>query len=188
MTPNKHWFSDFKPLNHGKVYMRNNHVCDVKGIGNIFIKMHDGVTRKLTEVRYVPNLHQNLFSLGYLDSLGLSYKSKTGILRVCKGNLVMIKGFKKERIYILIGKIVCDSTALISKTIPEKTMLWHWRIGHIILYTFTVASYVEEKEPLPIMPFFVCHRRLDAVHDLSPLLGTISDLNLSYGSKYLDES
>ncbi|KAI5653749.1 hypothetical protein M9H77_30936 [Catharanthus roseus] len=49
MTPNKHWFSDFKPLEHGKVFMGNNHVCEIKGIGNVFIKMHDGVTRKLTE-------------------------------------------------------------------------------------------------------------------------------------------
>ncbi|KAI5682399.1 hypothetical protein M9H77_03627 [Catharanthus roseus] len=49
MTPNKHWFSDFKTLDHGKVFMGNNEVCDIKGIGNIFIKMHDGVTRKLIE-------------------------------------------------------------------------------------------------------------------------------------------
>ncbi|KAI5677503.1 hypothetical protein M9H77_08453 [Catharanthus roseus] len=49
MTPNKHWFSEFKHLNQGKVFMGNNQVCDIKGIGNIFIKMHDGVTRKLTE-------------------------------------------------------------------------------------------------------------------------------------------
>ncbi|KAI5673173.1 hypothetical protein M9H77_13537 [Catharanthus roseus] len=49
MTPNKHWFSDFKPLEHGKVFMGNNHVCEIKGIGNVFIKMHDGMTRKLTE-------------------------------------------------------------------------------------------------------------------------------------------
>ncbi|KAI5662081.1 hypothetical protein M9H77_21404 [Catharanthus roseus] len=49
MTPNKHWFSDFKPLEHGKVFMGNNHVCNIKGIGNVFIKMHNGVIRKLTE-------------------------------------------------------------------------------------------------------------------------------------------
>ncbi|KAI5680532.1 hypothetical protein M9H77_01759 [Catharanthus roseus] len=131
MTSNKHWFSHFKPLNQGKVYMGNNQVCDVKGIGNIFIKMHDGVTRKLTEVRYVPDLRRNLISLGYLDSLGLSFKYKNCILRICKGNLVMLKGFKRESLYILIGKTVCNLTALISKTVPEKTMLWHRRIGHI---------------------------------------------------------
>ncbi|KAI5671187.1 hypothetical protein M9H77_11551 [Catharanthus roseus] len=82
--------------------------------GNIFIKMLDGVTGKLTEVRYVPNLPRNLISLSYLDSLGLSFKSKNGILHVCKGNLVMLKGFKRETLYILIGKMVCNFIALIS--------------------------------------------------------------------------
>ncbi|KAI5661862.1 hypothetical protein M9H77_21185 [Catharanthus roseus] len=122
MRPNKHWFSDFKPLNQGKVYIGNNQVCDVKSIGNIFIKIHDGVTRKLIKVRYVSDLRRNLISLSYLDSLGLSFKSKNGILRICKGNLVMLKGFKRESLYILIGKTVCKSTALISKTVPEKTI------------------------------------------------------------------
>ncbi|KAI5677758.1 hypothetical protein M9H77_08708 [Catharanthus roseus] len=122
MTPNKHWFSDFKPLNQGKVYIGNNQDCDVKCIGNIFIKMHDGMTRKLTEVRYVPDLRRNLISLSYLDFFGLSFKSKNGILRICKGNLVMLKGFRRDSLYILIGKIVCNSTALISKTVPEKTI------------------------------------------------------------------
>ncbi|KAI5671196.1 hypothetical protein M9H77_11560 [Catharanthus roseus] len=49
------------------------------------------------------------------DSFGLSFKSKNGILHVCKGNLVMLKGFKRETLYILIGKMVCNFIALISK-------------------------------------------------------------------------
>ncbi|KAI5659336.1 hypothetical protein M9H77_28129 [Catharanthus roseus] len=46
----------------------------------------------------------------------LSFKSKNGILYVWKGNLVMLKGFKRETLYILIGKTVCNSIALISKS------------------------------------------------------------------------
>ncbi|KAI5681938.1 hypothetical protein M9H77_03166 [Catharanthus roseus] len=135
MSPNKHWFSDFKTLNQGKLFMGNNQVCDIKGIGSNFIKMHDGVTKKLTEVRYVPDLRRNLISLSYLDSLGLTFKSKNGILSVCKGNLVMLKGFKKETLYILLGKTVCNSTALISKTVPEKTIengLYHLQKQHLL--------------------------------------------------------
>ncbi|KAI5648811.1 hypothetical protein M9H77_34816 [Catharanthus roseus] len=131
MTPNKHWFSNFKPLEHGKVFMGNNHVSEIKGIGNVFIKMHDGVTRKLTEVRYVPDLRRNLISLGVFDTNDFSYKSENGIMKVCKGALVMLKGFKKDGLYHLIGKTVCEASVLVSKTIPEKTLLWHRRIGHI---------------------------------------------------------
>jgi len=32
--------------------------------------MHDGVVRKLADVRYVPGLRRNLISTGTLDSVG----------------------------------------------------------------------------------------------------------------------
>ncbi|KAI5641000.1 hypothetical protein M9H77_19142 [Catharanthus roseus] len=133
MTPNKHWFSDFKPLEHGKVFMGNNHVCEIKGIGNVFIKMHDGVTRKLTEVRYVPDLRRNLISLGIFDTNGFSNKSENGIM--------------KDGLYHLIRKTVFEASALVSKTVPEKTLLWHRRIGHIMtksnLWIFVTTVYLE---------------------------------------------
>ncbi|KAI5650504.1 hypothetical protein M9H77_36509 [Catharanthus roseus] len=72
------------------------------------------------KVRYVPELRRNLICLAYLDSLGLSFKSKNGILHVCKGNLVMLKDFKRETLYILIGKTVCNSIALISKNCSRE--------------------------------------------------------------------
>ncbi|KAI5657617.1 hypothetical protein M9H77_26410 [Catharanthus roseus] len=115
MTRNKHWFSDFKPLDHGKVFMGN-----IKGIENVFIKMHDGMTRKLTEVRYVPDLRQNLISLGVLDSNGFSHNSENGILR-------------RDVLYTILEKMVYESSALVLKTVPEKIMLWHRRIGHIMM-------------------------------------------------------
>lgn len=43
----------------------------------------------------------------------------------------MLKGFKKYGLYTLFGKTVCESSALISKIVPEKTMLWHRWIGYI---------------------------------------------------------
>ncbi|KAI5671107.1 hypothetical protein M9H77_11471 [Catharanthus roseus] len=51
---------------------------------------------------------------------GLSFKSKNGILHVCKGNLVMLKGLKRETLYILIGKMVCNSIAFISKNCSRE--------------------------------------------------------------------
>ncbi|KAI5662799.1 hypothetical protein M9H77_22122 [Catharanthus roseus] len=130
MTPNKHWFSDFKPLEHGKVFMGNNHVCEIKGIGNVFIKMHDGVTRKLTKVRYVPDLRRNLISLGVFDTNGFSYKSENGIM--------------KDGLYHLIGKTVCEASALVSKTIPEKTLFKiFWVVTKSNLWIFVTIVFLE---------------------------------------------
>lgn len=51
-------------------------------IGSIKLKMHDGMQRILTSVKYVPNLKRNIISLGMLNKSGFNYKSVDGLLRV----------------------------------------------------------------------------------------------------------
>lgn len=47
--------------------MGDNNSQNVVGVGDIAIRMYDGVVRQLREVRYVPNLKRNLISLGTLE-------------------------------------------------------------------------------------------------------------------------
>ena len=58
--------------------MGNDASCKVAGIGNIKIKMFDGVVRTVCDVRHVPDLRKNLISLGTLDCNRFSYKSISG--------------------------------------------------------------------------------------------------------------
>ena len=78
MTSNKDWFNTYKSVNFGFVLMGNDASCKVAGIGNIKIKMFDGVVRTLCDVRHVLDLRKNLISLGTLDCNGFSYKSTSG--------------------------------------------------------------------------------------------------------------
>ncbi|XP_020243104.1 uncharacterized protein LOC109821325 [Asparagus officinalis] len=50
--------------------MGNNHAYKTVGLGDIKIRMHDGVVRTLTDVRHVPDLQKNLISVGASDSVG----------------------------------------------------------------------------------------------------------------------
>ena len=59
--------------------MGNDASCKVTGIGNIRIKMFDGIVRTLCDVRHVPYLRKNLISLGTLNCKGFSYKSTSGV-------------------------------------------------------------------------------------------------------------
>ena len=43
--------------------------CKTVGIGNIRMRMFDGHIRTLTNVRHVPDLKKNLFSLGALEAM-----------------------------------------------------------------------------------------------------------------------
>ena len=53
MSPIRSYFDTFEELDGGRVLMGNNAVCNVEGIGTIKLKLHDGVVRTLSDVRYI---------------------------------------------------------------------------------------------------------------------------------------
>jgi hypothetical protein len=69
-------------------------------MGNIRIKMFDGVVRTLCDVRHVLDVEKNLISLGTLDSNGFSYKSEGGIMKVPKSVMVVMSGAEKFKEYL----------------------------------------------------------------------------------------
>ena len=92
VTPNKDWFDTYRLVNSDFVQMDNDASCKVIGIGNIRIKMFDGVVRTLCDVMHVPDLKKNLISLGALNSNGFCYTSESGVMKVSKGIMTVMKG------------------------------------------------------------------------------------------------
>ena len=77
------------------------------------MKLHNGRIRKLAQVRYVPELNQNLISLGKLVDLGCTVMMKNGCLEVTKQELVILKGWKDKRnLFMLDGEVVTQGEAL----------------------------------------------------------------------------
>ncbi|KAK3008658.1 hypothetical protein RJ639_014722 [Escallonia herrerae] len=74
--------------------MGNDAVCKVMGIGTIQIKMFDGIVRTLGDVRYIPDLKKSLISLGTLDSIDCSTSIKGEVMKVSKGTMVIMKGYR----------------------------------------------------------------------------------------------
>ena len=132
MCPHKEWFFNFEELNGGIVLMGNDNSCKTKGIGSIRLKNHDGSTRVLTEVRYVPDLKKNLISLGALESKGYTVSIRDGVMRVVSGALVVMKGTRKNNLYYYNGSTVTESAAVVSEKDVDSDMirLWHMRLGH----------------------------------------------------------
>ena len=71
MCPIRERFFEFQEVDGHIVYMGNHNPCKIVGIGLIKLCNHDGTTRILRDVRYVPKLKKNLISLGALESKGL---------------------------------------------------------------------------------------------------------------------
>ena len=133
MTPKKDWFNTYKPYNGGMVQMGNDATWPVIEIGIVKIKMFDGVLRVLSNVKHVPDLGKNLISLGVFDDLGNSYLSKGEIMKITKGTLMVMKGWKVSMLYRLIGNTVVGRVAVTTpmESNTDNTKLWHMRLGHI---------------------------------------------------------
>ncbi|OIT31598.1 hypothetical protein A4A49_37150 [Nicotiana attenuata] len=99
--------------------MGNNVACKVIEKGTIRIKMHDGVVRTLTDVRYVPDLRKNLISLGALESLGCKYIGEGGVLKVSHGALVIMKAHRFGSLYTLGSNVIGPTIVSVSDNLSD---------------------------------------------------------------------
>jgi hypothetical protein len=131
VTPNIDWFDTYMSINSGIVTMGNNAHYKITSIGNIRIKMFDGVVRMLCDVRHVPEVEKNLISLGTLDSNGYGYKSVGEVMKVTKSAMVVMKGqINSKNIYKLLGSIVVGGIDSVESE-SDCTVLWHMWLGHM---------------------------------------------------------
>ncbi|KAH9782310.1 hypothetical protein KPL71_008845 [Citrus sinensis] len=140
MCPFKHHFSEYQEYDGGRVMMGNNAICRVIRIWVIKLKLHDNSILELKQVRHVPDLKRNLISLGMLDQIGCVVKVEQGIMSVVKGSLVLLKGIRKNGLYVLEGTTVTGMVSVSSSSSVDKTRLWHLRLGHMSLRGFKELS------------------------------------------------
>ena len=115
----------------GSVRLGDDKPCNVVGIGQIKLRMHDGVVRTLTDVRYVPDLKKNLISLGTLHTNGFRYKTVDDGLKVSKGAMTVMRARRiSGNIYLLLGSTIVGGAAIVESE-SDSTTLWHMRLGHI---------------------------------------------------------
>ena len=130
MTSNKDWFITYRLVNSSSIMMGNDALCRVVRIGNLRVKMFDGVIKTLCDVRHVPDLRKNLISLGNLDGNGFNYKSTNGVMKVSKGVLTVMKGKRLARnIYKLMCTTIVGGAATVEPEL-DSTSLWHMRLEH----------------------------------------------------------
>ena len=68
--------------------------------------MFDRMVRKLKEVRYVPQVKNNLVSVGALEALGHGVSIRDSVLKMIRGSIVMLKGARRNNLYYLMGSTV----------------------------------------------------------------------------------
>ena len=130
MCPIKEYFTSLKLVDGGSVLMGNNHACEKKGEGTVLLKLHDGTTRELHNVWFVPDLKNNLISLGVLESKGFKITLENGALKVSTGVLTVMRGERRKNLYFLQGNSVVGGAATVVDKGADTSKLWHMRLGH----------------------------------------------------------
>lgn len=92
--------------------MGNDTFCETIGIGSVYLKNHDGSTKVLTEVRYVPDMKKNFISLGVLESKRLMVTMRDEVLKIVSGALVMLKGTRKNNLYYYDSNTIIGTVAV----------------------------------------------------------------------------
>lgn len=108
-TPNREWFSSYKSSEFGLAYVGDDTGYRVAGVGDIKIKMFDGVERMLWGVRHVPGLRRNLISLGVLHDGGMEFRcdwDKKNMKIMKDGVTVMIGERTASHLYKLQGSSI----------------------------------------------------------------------------------
>nr|KYP69989.1 hypothetical protein KK1_009196 [Cajanus cajan] len=71
--------------------MGNDHVLEIVGVSTVKLKKYDDIVRTIQRVQHMKGLKKNLFSIRQLDDLRCKIYIEEEILKVVKGNLVVMK-------------------------------------------------------------------------------------------------
>jgi len=84
---------------------------------------------------------RNLISLGILEANGCRYSAENGVLKVMKGAMVLMKGFRQGSLYLLQSTTVTGSVIVCTISVDvDTTRLWHMRLGHMSEKVMSILS------------------------------------------------
>lgn len=109
--------------------MCDGHSQEIERLGSIPIRMFDGVTRVLANVRYVPNFKRNLISESILTDKGFKIVTEGNYKIISKGAVEVMRAKKVHGLYVLEGKAEVNVSNV--NTVSQNANLWHNKLGHI---------------------------------------------------------
>lgn len=134
MSGDKELFTSLNEKFKHSVKLGNNSRMEVAGKGNIKLLLN-GMMSTITEVYYVPELKNNLLSVGQLQEKGLAILIQGGMCKIYhpeKGLLVESK-MSMNRMFILPARsspaMQSENCLLLSSV--NQSQLWHERYGHL---------------------------------------------------------
>ena len=103
MTLNIEWFSNYSAHASGRVRLGNGQECKFAGTGEVPIRLSNGNTITLHEVRHVSDLKRSLVSIGMVAEDGYRTTRLEATWVISRGNLKIGNGYKYNNLYPLMA-------------------------------------------------------------------------------------
>lgn len=150
MSGNKEWFSDLDVQFRQTVKLGNNSRMAVMGKGNIRMQVN-GFTQVISEVYYIPELKNNLLSMGQLQEKGVAILIQQGKCKVfhpSKG-LIIQSEMSANRMFVVLAAMMPKATTCFQAVTEDESYLWHCRFGHLGFKGLRTLQYKKMVSGLP---------------------------------------
>ncbi|GJT49952.1 retrovirus-related pol polyprotein from transposon TNT 1-94 [Tanacetum coccineum] len=130
----KSMFHSFRAVDNGqKLYMGNSATADIKGEGDVILKMTSEKELKLTNVLYVPEIRKNLVSGWLLNKFGFRLVFESDKFVLSKNQMYVGKGYAVNAMFKLNVMVVKNDINKMNSSayLIESSNVWHGRLGHV---------------------------------------------------------
>lgn len=150
MSGNKQWFVDFDEQFRHSVKLGNNSRMPVMGRGNIKLEI-GGIIQVVTNVFHVPELTNNLLSVGQLQDKGLAILIQDGacIIYHPRRGLIAHTQMTANRMFVLLANANMQSSSCLQVAAEDITNIWHRRYGHLNNKSLKTLPYKQLVKGLP---------------------------------------
>ncbi|PRQ42077.1 putative RNA-directed DNA polymerase [Rosa chinensis] len=150
MSGNKQWFTDLNEQFRQSVKLGNNSKMAVMGKGNVRLQAN-GVTQVFTDVYYIPELKNNLLSIGQLQEKGVTILIRNGMCQIYhpRKGLIMQTKMSANRMFVIRANMLPQASACFQTVSEDNTHLWHCRYGHLSFKGLRTLQYRKMVKGLP---------------------------------------
>ncbi|GJT14034.1 retrovirus-related pol polyprotein from transposon TNT 1-94 [Tanacetum coccineum] len=130
----KSMFHSFRAVDNGeKLYMGNSATADIKGEGDVILKMTSEKELKLTNVLYVSEIRKNLVSGWLLNKFGFRLVFESDKFVLSKNQMYVGKGYAVNGMFKLNVMVVKNDINKMNSSayLIESSNVWHGRLGHV---------------------------------------------------------
>lgn len=155
MSGDKRWFVEIDQSFRQSVRLGNDSKMVVMGKGSIRMQV-EGRTHTITEVFYVPELKNNLLSIGQLQEKKLAILIHENVCKIYHpiNGLIMQTSMSVNRMFVLRAAIPTAASkpcCLHASSGDSTTNLWHKRFGHLNMKGLRTLAYRKMVIGLPIL-------------------------------------